>query len=278
MINHCLYPVAGFGTRFLPVTKTVAKELLPILDKPLLQYAIEESYNCGILNHHFIVNKYKKAIQDYLSPHPYLDNLILGTPKEQKLLKINEIIKKCNFTFFDQAQMLGLGHAILQSEEGLKTNSFAVVLPDDLCFNKGKSVIQQLIDVSNTNPDKCIVAVEEVGMQEVSKYGVIDGFIDSENKNIIKVSKMVEKPNIEEAPSNLAIIGRYVLTPEIFGHLKKVKPDRNGEIQITDALKELAKKEKVIAIKFEGKRIDCGSVKGFIEANNYFLSQSKENS
>jgi len=278
MIEHCLYPVAGFGTRFLPVTKTVAKELLPVLDKPLLQYAIEESYGCGILNHHFIINNFKTAIQDYLNPHPYLENLISANPKEQKLIEINEIIKKCNFTYFEQSQMLGLGHAILQSEVGLKSNSFAVILPDDLCTNLGKSVIQQLIDVHYAHPNKCIVAVEEVDIKEVHKYGVIDGSIDSENENLIKVSKMVEKPNIKEAPSNLAIIGRYVLTSEIFAELKKVKPDSNGEIQITDALKELALKSKVIALKFEGKRIDCGSVEGFIEANNYFLAQSKENS
>jgi len=278
MIEHCLYPVAGFGTRFLPVTKTVAKELLPVLDKPLLQYAIEESYSCEILNHHFIINNFKTAIQDYLNPQPYLERLISGTPKEQKLTEINEIIKKCNFTYYEQSQMLGLGHAILQSEEGLKSNSFAVILPDDLCSNKGKSVIQQLIDVHNANPDKCIVAVEEVDIKEVHKYGVIEGCIDVENENLIKVSKMVEKPNINETPSNLAIIGRYVLTPEIFAELKKVKPDSNGEIQITDALKELALKAKVIALKFEGKRIDCGSMEGFIEANNYFLAQSKENS
>jgi len=278
MIEHCLYPVAGFGTRFLPVTKTVAKELLPVLDKPLLQYAIEESYGCKILNHHFIINNFKTAIQDYLNPHPYLENLISGTPKEQKLIEINEIIKKCNFTYFEQSKMLGLGHAILQSEEGLKSNSFAVILPDDLCTNIGKSVIQQLIDVHYVHPDKCIVAVEEVDIKEVHKYGVIDGCIDSKNENLIKVSKMVEKPNIKEAPSNLAIIGRYVLTPEIFAELKTVKPDSNGEIQITNALKKLALKAKVIALKFKGKRIDCGSVEGFIEANNYFLAQSKENS
>ena len=278
MIEHCLYPVAGFGTRFLPVTKTVAKELLPVLDKPLLQYAIEESYSCGILNHHFIINNFKTAIQDYLNPHPYLENLISGTPKEQKLIEINEIIKKCNFIYYEQSQMLGLGHAILQSEEGLKSNSFAVILPDDLCSNKCKSVVQQLIDVHNAYPDKCIVAVEEVDIEEVHKYGVIDGCVDSENKNLIMVSRMVEKPNIKEAPSRLAIIGRYVLTSEIFTELKNVKPDLNGEIQITDALKGLALKDKVIALKFEGMRIDCGSVEGFIEANNYFLTQSKEKS
>ena len=164
--------------------------------------------------------------------------------------------------------MLGLGHAILQGKDVIGNNPFAVVLPDDLCHNEDQSVMNQMQEIFKENKDKCIVAVEEVVIKDVDKYGVIS-FKSSSNK-AFQVDDMIEKPSPSEAPSNLAIIGRYILTPDIFGILEQTEPDHNGEIQITNALSELAKNGKVIAYKFEGKRIDCGSVEGYINANIFF--------
>jgi len=270
MIKHCLFPVAGFGTRFLPVTKTVPKELLPILDKPLIQYAIDEAYESGATELVLVINEFKLAIKSYFEPFAYLDSLILNTPKKSKLECIDKIVQNCNLSFVNQSEMMGLGHAISQGKKSIGNNPFAVVLPDDLCYNDNLSVMQQMQEVYLKNQEKCIVAVEEVDINEVSKYGVIRGRPSSSNKRIYYVDDMIEKPTIKEAPSNLAIIGRYILTPEIFEVLEKTFPNKNGEIQITNALRVLAKQGKVIAFKFDGKRIDCGSVKGYIEGNVFF--------
>jgi len=270
MIKHCLFPVAGFGTRFLPVTKTVPKELLPILDKPLIQYAIDEAYESGATELVLVINEFKLAIKSYFEPFAYLDSLILNTPKKSKLECIDKIVQNCNLSFVNQSEMMGLGHAVSQGKKSIGNNPFAVVLPDDLCYNDNLSVLQQMQKVYLKNQEKCVVAVEEVDINEVSKYGVISGRPSSSNKRIYYVDDMIEKPTIKEAPSNLAIIGRYILTPEIFEVLEETYPDKNGEIQITNALRVLAKQGKVIAFKFDGKRRDCGSVKGYIEGNVFF--------
>jgi len=270
MIKYCLFPVAGFGTRFLPVTKTVPKELLPILDKPLIQYAIDEAYECGASELVLVINKFKLAIKSYFEPFPYLSSLVSNSLKKSKLECIDKIVQNCNLSFVNQSEMMGLGHAIAQGKQIIGNNPFAVVLPDDLCYNKNDSVLGQMQEVYSQNQDKCIIAVEEVDTSEVSKYGVISARPSSSNKRIFDVDDMIEKPMINEAPSNLAIIGRYILTPEIFEVLDKTRPDKNGEIQVTNALRELAKLGKVIAYQFEGKRIDCGSVKGYIEGNVFF--------
>jgi len=272
MIKYCLFPVAGFGTRFLPVTKTVPKELLPILDRPLIQYAIDEAYESGISEMVMIINEYKLAIKKYFEPFPYLESLISSSPKIEKLNCIKNISENCTLNFVQQNEMLGLGHAIFQGKDVIGNNPFAVILPDDLCYNKNQSVLNQMIEVFIANKDKCIVAVEEVGIQDVSKYGVISFNSSIKNKNLFHVNDMIEKPSSSEAPSNLAIIGRYILTPDIFEILEQTKPDQNGEIQITNALRELAKMGKVIAYRFKGRRIDCGSVDGYIEANVFFSS------
>jgi len=272
MIKYCLFPVAGFGTRFLPVTKTVPKELLPILDRPLIQYAIDEAYESGISEMVMIVNEYKLAIKKYFEPFPYLESLISSSPKINQLKCIDNITKNCTLNFINQTEMLGLGHAILQGKDIIGHNPFAVVLPDDLCHNEDESVIDQMQEIYKENKDKCIVAVEEVNIKDVNKYGVISFDSSLENTDIFYVNDMIEKPSSIEAPSNLAIIGRYILTPDIFEILEQTKPDQNGEIQITNALRELAKIGKVIAYKFKGRRIDCGSVDGYVEANIFFSS------
>jgi len=268
MIKHCLFPVAGFGTRFLPVTKTVPKELLPILEKPLIQYAIDEAYESGISEMVLVINEHKLAIKKYFEPFPYLESLISSSPKIDKLNCIKKITRNCNLNFINQTEMLGLGHAILQGKNIIGKNPFAVILPDDLCHNKDQSVMSQMQEIFNENKDKCIVAVEEVNIKDVDKYGVIS--YKASSNNAFQVEDMIEKPSPSEAPSNLAIIGRYILTPDIFDILEQTEPDHNGEIQITNALRELAKNGKVLAYKFKGRRIDCGSVEGYISANVFF--------
>jgi len=270
MIKHCLFPVAGFGTRFLPVTKTVPKELLPILEKPLIQYAIDEAYESGASEMVLVINEHKLAIKKYFEPFPYLESLISSSSKINQLKCIDNITKNCSLNFINQTEMLGLGHAILQGKDIIGDNPFAVILPDDLCHNEDQSVMSQMQKLFKENKDKCIVAVEQVNIKDVEKYGVIS-FRPSSN-NVFQVDDMIEKPSPNQAPSNLAIIGRYILTPDIFETLEQAKPDQNGEIQITDALRELAQIGKVIAYKFKGRRIDCGSVDGYIEANVFFSS------
>jgi len=270
MIKHCLFPVAGFGTRFLPVTKSVPKELLPIIDKPLIQYAIDEAYESEISEMVIVINDHKLAIKKYFEPFPYLESLISSSSKLDKLDCIKKITKNCTLNFINQTEMLGLGHAILQGKDIIGNNSFAVVLPDDLCHNLDQSVMGQMHEIYKENKDKCIIAVEEVNIKDVEKYGIIS--FQSSCNNVLQVDDMIEKPSCGEAPSNLAIIGRYILTPDIFEILERTDLDQNGEIQITNALRELAKIGKVIAYKFKGRRIDCGSVEGFVKANIFFSS------
>jgi UTP--glucose-1-phosphate uridylyltransferase len=270
MINKCLFPVAGYGTRFLPATKAIPKEMLPILTKPLIQYGVEEAMSAGMATMAMVTSKYKQAIENHFKPHTDIEASIRGTAKESLLNEVNHASKQCDFTYIEQQQMLGLGHAIYTGKPLIGNESFAVILPDDLCTNDGDSVLTQMTRLYEQHPDCCIVAIEEVPMTDVDKYGVIDGELLDNSTSAYRVNSMVEKPSIAEAPTNLAIIGRYILTPEIFNVLEDTSPDRNGEIQITDALMTLAKQGRVIAYKFQGTRYDCGSVKGFVEATNAF--------
>jgi UTP--glucose-1-phosphate uridylyltransferase len=272
-INKCLFPVAGYGTRFLPVTKAIPKEMLPILTKPLIQYGIEEAMSAGITTMAMVTSKYKQAIKNHFEPHTDVKSSIKGTAKELLCDELTNIMNQCTFTYVEQERMLGLGHAIYTGKMLIGNEPFAVILPDDLCTNDGDSVLTQMTRIYEKHPDCCVVAIGEVPMTEVDKYGVIDGELLEGSSDIYRVNSMVEKPNPTEAPTNLAIIGRYILTPEIFEILENISPDRNGEIQITDALMKLAKDGKVIAYKFKGVRYDCGSVKGFVAATNYFAEQ-----
>ena len=269
-INKCLFPVAGYGTRFLPATKAIPKEMLPILTKPLIQYGVEEAMSAGMTTMAMVTSKYKQAIENHFKPHTDIEASIKGTAKESLLNEVNHASKQCDFTYIEQQQMLGLGHAIYTGKPLIGNESFAVILPDDLCTNDGDSVLTQMTRLYEQHPDCCIVAIEEVPMTDVDKYGVIDGELLDNSTSAYRVNSMVEKPSIAEAPTNLAIIGRYILTPEIFNVLEDTSPDRNGEIQITDALMTLAKQGRVIAYKFQGTRHDCGSVEGFVEATNAF--------
>jgi len=269
-INKCLFPVAGYGTRFLPATKAIPKEMLPILTKPLIQYGVEEAMSAGMTTMAMVTSKYKQAIKNHFEPHGDIEASIKGTTKESLLDEVNDASSKCDFTYIEQDQMLGLGHAIYTGKPLIGSEPFAVILPDDLCTNHGDSVLMQMTRLYEQHPDCCIVAIEEVPMSEVDKYGVIGGELLEGSNNTYRVNSMVEKPSPIDAPTNLAIIGRYILTPEIFDALENTAPDQKGEIQITDALMMLAKQGKVIAYKFQGERFDCGSVKGFVVATTAF--------
>ena len=269
-IKKCLFPVAGYGTRFLPVTKAIPKEMLPILTKPLIQYGVEEAMSAGMTTMAMVTSKYKQAIENHFKPHADIEKSIQGTEKEQLLDEVNYISDRCNFNYINQEQMLGLGHAIYTGKPLIGNEPFAVILPDDLCVNDDDSVLKQMTKLHEQHQNCCIVAIEEVPIAEVDKYGVIDGELLKDSSSAYRVNTMVEKPNPKDAPTNLAIIGRYILTPEIFDILENTKSDKNGEIQITDALMTLAKQGKVIAYKFQGTRYDCGNVKGFVVATNAF--------
>jgi UTP--glucose-1-phosphate uridylyltransferase len=269
LISKCLFPAAGYGTRFLPATKAVPKEMLPILTKPLLQYAVEEALNAEINNMAIVTGRGKRAIEDHFDNSFELEAQLQGTSKEHYLNEIKNVINKATFTYVRQQKMLGLGHAILTGEPLIGNEAFAVILADDLCSNKDKGVIEQMID--KYKKYKCsIVAIQEVPLSETSKYGIVAGNLIDNSSDTYLVSDMVEKPSTEDAPSNMAIIGRYILTPDIFDILRDMKIDSGGELQITDALLEQAKNQQVIAYKFKGERFDCGSVSGHIKATNYF--------
>jgi len=267
-IRKCLFPVAGYGTRFLPATKAIPKEMFPIGSKPLIQYAVEEALSCDISDMVIVTSKYKSAIRDHFEPNHEIEVSVRESEKEKLLNDLNMIIDTCEFSYVEQREMLGLGHAIYCGNKVIENEPFAVILPDDLCNNNGDSVLGQMKDVYDNNPDCCVVAIEEVPIEEVNKYGVIDGELVSGLANTYQVKSMVEKPDPAEAPTNLAIIGRYILIPEIFEVLKDISPDMNGEIQITDALMVLAKQGRVLGYKFQGTRFDCGSPKGFLRATN----------
>ena len=267
MIEKCLFPVAGYGTRFLPATKSTAKEMLPIVNKPLLQYGVEEALAAGMNNCAFVTGRGKRAIADHFDISYELEHEISGTSKEKYLEGIRSVINQGVFTMVRQREMKGLGHAILTGEPLIGDQAFGVVLADDLCINQdGPGVLQQMSELYNQF--RCsIVAVMEVPEDQISAYGVIAG--EAMGDSLYRVDKMVEKPAAEDAPSNLAVIGRYILTPDIFEIIRETPPGKNGEVQITDALMTQAKKGCVLAYKFKGQRFDCGSVPGFVEATNF---------
>ncbi|MDD5157203.1 UTP--glucose-1-phosphate uridylyltransferase GalU [Sulfurimonas sp.] len=269
-IKKCLFPAAGYGTRFLPATKAIPKEMLPVLTKPLLQYGVEEAISAGIETMAIVTGRGKRAIEDHFDVSYELEHQIKGTSKEHYLTEIRDVIEKCTFSYTRQIEMKGLGHAILCGETLIGNEPFAVILADDLCDNDGDSVLSQMVKLYDKY--RCsIVAVEEIPLEDSNKYGIVTG--KTEEDGAIRITDMVEKPDPKDAPSNLAIIGRYILTPDIFDILQETKPGKGGEIQITDALLVQAKKGGVIAYKFKGKRFDCGSIDGFVEATNYFYEK-----
>ena len=270
-IKKCLFPAAGYGTRFLPATKATPKEMLPVLTKPLIQYGVEEALAAGMDTMAVVTGRGKRAIEDHFDISYELEHQIKGTSKEHYLTEIRSVITKCTFSYTRQIEMKGLGHAILCGETLIGDQPFAVLLADDLCDAPSKGVLAQMVELYKKYGCS-IVAIEEVPREETNKYGVIAG--NEIEPGIYMVKDMVEKPEPEVAPSNLAIIGRYILTPDIFNIIRETKPGKGGEIQITDALLTQAKNGMVLAFKFDGQRFDCGSIDGFVKATNYFYTKS----
>lgn len=273
MIKKCLFPAAGYGTRFLPATKSMPKEMLPIVDKPLIQYGVEEAMDAGMNNIGIVTGRGKRALADHFDVSYELEHQISGSSKEGLLKDIRRVLNDCTFSYTRQSEMKGLGHAILTGETLIGKEPFGVVLADDLCVGEDEGVLTQMARIYAKY--RCsIVAIEEVPHEEVYKYGVIAG--SELEDNVFVISDMVEKPAPEDAPSDLAIIGRYILTPDIFDVIRETPPGRNGEIQITDALQIQAKRNMVLAYRFKGQRFDCGSVHGFVKATNFFYERWKE--
>ena len=263
MIRKAVLPVAGFGTRFLPASKAIPKEMLPIIDKPLIQYAVEEAIDIGVNEIIFITSPEKYSIKKHFDKNMHFESRLKISGKTEMIKKLNPaIFSGIKFHYIDQKEQNGLGHAILQAQEAIGDHSFAVLLPDDLFFSEETCLDQLLNSYQETNSS--VIAVNKVGKEEIHKYGVIKPG-EIKNKSI-KIEDIVEKPSFENAPSDIAVCGRYIFKPSIFKFLNTTNFDKSGEIQLTDAIKALLKEEDVYARTYEGEKYDCGSKKGFVHA------------
>jgi UTP--glucose-1-phosphate uridylyltransferase len=270
-ITKAVFPVAGLGTRFLPVTKAIPKEMLPIIDKPLIEYAVEEAVNAGISEIIFVTSHTKRAIEDHFDRNFELEEKLLNADKKDYLEKINrDIFKDIKFTYVRQKMQKGLGDAILHSEHLIQDEAFAIILADDLIFNN-PSCTSQLITAYETN--QCsVMGVNEVPEKDTNKYGVISIDDAASSNRIFALKDIVEKPK-SNPPSNLAVVGRYVLSSNIFKYLKNLEPGVGGEVQLTDAIKSMLKDEEVVAYLYEGKKFDCGSRHGYVNAIKYLSAE-----
>lgn len=262
-VRKAVIPAAGLGTRFLPVTKSVPKEMLPIVDKPTIQYIIEEVVASGIEEILIITGRNKEMIINHFDKVPELEALLKGTGKVDALEEVEAITEMARIFSVRQKEAKGLGHAVLCAKEFIAGEPFAVVLGDDIVFNDGPPALKQMVEVYDEFGTS-VIGVQQVPKDQVDKYGIIDGKMIRER--IYKINDMVEKPAIESAPSNIAVLGRYIITPEIFEILEHTGKGAGGEIQLTDGLKTLAKREEMIAYDFMGKRYDVGDKLGFLSA------------
>lgn len=263
MIKKAVLPVAGFGTRFLPASKATPKEMLPIIDKPLVQYAVEEAINIGIDEIIFITSPEKYSIKKHFDNNQQIELRLRKSGKTEMIDKLNpQIFKNIKFHYVNQNEQNGLGHAILQAEEAINGDAFAVLLPDDLFFSQ-KSCLNQLLDIYKKTHSS-VIAVNKIDKKNIHKYGVIKpGTIEN---NLIKIEDIIEKPSYEKAPSDIAVCGRYIFNPSIFNFLRSTDFDQSGEVQLTDAIKSLLEQEEVYAAIYEGEKFDCGSKQGFVHA------------
>ena len=269
-VKKAVFPVAGFGTRFLPATKAMPKELLPVVDKPLIQYAVEEAIEAGVETLIFVTGRNKTAIEDHFDYRPELERVLLDQGKHDQLQMVQNIIpENINCIFVRQPKPRGLGDAVNCAKSAIGTEPFAVILADDFCSLKESNPTKDLINAYKLIK-KNQISVMEVNGPGISNYGVV---VPGKIKE--KVKGLVEKPSFNSAPSNLASIGRYVLDPEIFNILNSLSPGKGGEIQLADAINELAKKERVDAVQLRSKRFDCGTIDGFIEAINFEYNRRK---
>lgn len=271
-VRKVVIPVAGWGTRSLPASKNVPKEMLPIYDKPAVQYIVEEAIAAGIKDVVFVTSREKRVIEDYFDYNLQLESVLERTGKEDKLSLIRDVAEMANCISVRQKKQLGLGHAVLCAKEIVGNEPFVVMVGDDLLFGPDAGTKQLLsVAVAHNMP---VVGIMEVPRDRVSSYGIIAGTEIS--PGVYKVDTLVEKPAVDEAPSNLAIIGRYVLTPDVFDALEKIEPGHGGEIQLTDALQHLASDKGLLAVKIHGQRFDAGDWSEYLAANIYFAMQDKE--
>lgn len=267
-VTKCLFPVAGYGTRFLPATKAVPKEMLPVVDKPLLQYCVEEVLAAGLNDICLVTGRGKHAIVDYFDNNYELEKELSGSPKMEKLKSINEVLRNARFSFTRQKIVRGLGDAVSVGEVLIGRNPFALILSDNLCFTPDNkpNIIDQLL-MAYERYGCSVIAVHEVDPAVRHLYGIVSGAADA--SGCIAVRDMIEKPTKNQGDGNLAIVGRYILTPTIFDILSRTKAGINGEIQLTDALSELLKHEQVMAVPITMDYFDCGNIDGFVQAVNY---------
>lgn len=270
-IRKVVIPVAGWGTRSLPVTKNIPKEMLPIYNKPVIQYVVEEAQRAHIKDVIFVTNRDKNIIEDHFDHNLQLEDLLERSGKLDKLEEVRRVAEMVNILSVRQKRQLGLGHAVLCARELVGDEPFAVMVGDDLMFS-GVPGIGQLIEVAMAEKMP-VIGVMEVPWEKVSRYGIIDG--EEVAPGVYRVRDMVEKPKREDAPSRMAIVGRYVLTPDIFDYLEKVKPGHGGEIQLTDALQAMAKDRGMMAVRMAGMRFDAGDWAEFLSANIYFALQDE---
>ncbi|MDC4224157.1 MAG: UTP--glucose-1-phosphate uridylyltransferase GalU [Candidatus Manganitrophus sp.] len=261
-ITKAVIPAAGLGTRFLPATKASPKEMLPLVDKPLIQYVVEEAVSAGIREIIIITGRGKRAIEDHFDISFELEETLRQNGKLQLTESLRKISDMADFCYIRQRQPLGLGHAILSAKNLVGDEAFAVLLGDDI-IDHPTSALQQMIDIYQKNPAP-VIGIQKVPKSEVRQYGIIQA--QAAVDGLYKINDLVEKPAPKEAPSNLAVIGRYILTPEIFGLLEKTKPGKNNEIQLTDALKELARLRNMYGYVIQGRRFDAGDKLGFLKA------------
>ena len=271
-ITKAVFPVAGLGTRFLPATKASPKEMLPLVDKPLIQYVVEEAIASGIEEIIIITGRGKRAIEDHFDISFELEDVLRRKGKRKLLAEVQKISNMLDICYVRQKEPSGLGHAILCAKNLVKGEPFAVLLGDDVIDAK-VPVLRQMLEVYHTY-NAPVIAIQEVDRSQVSNYGIIKATLVEEG--IYRITDMVEKPSVDEAPSNLAIIGRYILTPDIIELLKKTRPGSGKEIQLTDALRDLTKTRPVYAYKFRGKRYDAGDKLGFLKATVEFALKNEE--
>ena len=271
-IRKVVIPVAGWGTRSLPATKNVPKELLPVYKKPVVQYVVEEAIAAGMADVIFVTNQNKKIIEDHFDYNLVLEQLLERKGKDGLLKEIRHVAEMANIISVRQKVQLGLGHAVLCAREVIKDEPFGVMVGDDLMFGMEPG-IKQLVDVAQAE-HLAVGGMVEVPRNKVDRYGIIQG--EEFRPGVFRVREMVEKPSVEEAPSNMAVVGRYLLTPDVFEHLDDIGPGVGGEIQLTDALERMAKDNRLLAVKLHGRRFDAGDWTEYLTANIYFALQDEE--
>lgn len=261
-VNKCLFPVAGLGTRFLPATKEIPKEMLPLIDRPIIHYGVEEAVNAGCGDVVFVTGRGKRSIEDYFDRSWELEELLERRGKQDLRQIVEQISNMARFSYVRQTEPLGLGHAVLCGEQMCEGEPFGVILPDDVILGD-PGALAQLIGV-HKQYGGTVLALEEVGEKDVSRYGIVEA--DAVGNGVFRIRDMVEKPAIDQAPSRLAIMGRYVLSPGIFDELHALNPGAGGEYQLTDAIRALLGREPVWGYLYKGRRLDCGTKEGWLRA------------